>query len=197
MDNGPTETEKGKHRSWAYTVWDTSDENLERLRQVPCALHVCGREIAPSTNHEHFQGVISFTEPRHFGWWNQYGLQKFHSKKTIKSEAVNVAYCMKDGNVVIKFPEVTIDDWMITHEKAMKRKKNKTENTMAKTDIVHMINNGESQMQMWREHPEFMLFHWEKVENACRRLEYIGDRKRQKYNGQDEDFLFYKRHPVD
>lgn len=171
------EDESGKARSWAYTSFNVSEERLAKLRGLTCMLHVCGLEVCPTSGREHFQGVISFAEPRHFGWWRNEGMPELHAKKCIKSEVANVAYCMKDGNIKIKFPEKIIEDYMVKNEASKKRKTRHYEAGEVEKETVFRIRSGDSIKSIHEDHPIYVYRNHRMMRSYCAMLEFWGARE--------------------
>lgn len=47
-------------KTWVYTMFETDEATVTKLRALECNKHTCAKEICPETGKEHLQGAITF-----------------------------------------------------------------------------------------------------------------------------------------
>lgn len=86
-----------KYRGWVYTFNNYTDEDVARLKQIPCIYHVFGYETS-STGTPHLQGYIYFKNPRAFGGVKRDMGKEVHLEPQRGSHQEAADYCKKDGD---------------------------------------------------------------------------------------------------
>lgn len=88
-----------KAYSWCYTWNNYTEEDIVRLESIEALRHICAKEVG-ETGTPHLQGYIRFKDSKRFSWWkNQFPKVHVEVRKGTEEEAV--AYCEKDGEIVI------------------------------------------------------------------------------------------------
>jgi len=89
----------GKSRGWCFTDNQCLESTLEAIRHFPKLKYaIVGRERAPTTDHEHFQGYFYFENPRPMPRKHLPGCHLVIARGTPEQ---NRTYCSKEGNVVL------------------------------------------------------------------------------------------------
>lgn len=85
-----------RSRSYVYTYNNYTQEDEDRLQLIPCAYHVYGREVAPSTGTPHLQGFIYFRLQKSFSAVRKI-LGSCHIEVCVDLGRA-IQYAKKDGN---------------------------------------------------------------------------------------------------
>lgn len=131
-------------RSWVYTLNNYTSEEIIKLESLECLRHLCGKEVG-NNGTPHLQGYIRFKKPCRFSWWkNQF--PRIHVEIRRGTEGEAVAYCQKDGDIVID-KGVTLGD--------REAFGNRTEEALA---IVDEFRNGATYGEVRERHMGFFFF---------------------------------------
>lgn len=166
---GPT-----KSRKWAYTHFvtmstpDEHNDDVERLKALNSKVHVCGLEKCPETGKFHLQGYINLVNPVNFSYWkNQF--PKTHVEIVKGTEADNVEYCRKGGQMVIDRGYVPGDEVTAVYDCPPGRKNRES------MEVIAKIAAGANYRQLMAEHPWFMFWYGKLVKDWKRDVEYVRD----------------------
>lgn len=89
----------GRYRSWCFTIQDPTPEVEARVKQTECRYLVVGREIAPTTNRPHLQGLVVFDNPvRRKTVQDRLGSPNCHVEIVYSTVDACEKYCKKDGD---------------------------------------------------------------------------------------------------
>lgn len=96
-----TQKKRDRARRWSFTLFKSNTEKLEKFKRNLASLNcltILGVETCPESGKEHIQGYLECKNQIEFST-----LQKLwkgiHLEKSIGSQADNVNYCSKEGNV--------------------------------------------------------------------------------------------------
>lgn len=173
--SAPEPSSNSTSRRWKYTLNNYTEEDIARLKSVPCLRHVCGKEKAPTTGTPHLQGYIRFKEPCRFSWWKNnfpraYAREIKGRRNERHADRDNEAYCSKDGEIVINTGHnVTLDTEGLTRNEEMDmiideaedglsygqiRQRHKRFCAWNRKAVWDVINDTECDKNGWR-HPTF------------------------------------------
>lgn len=149
-----------KCRSWVFTDFEL--DNVSRYKGLQAAVLVVGKETCPTTGREHLQGYVSFANARSLAWWkNQF--PGAHVEPRRGSEEQAVAYCRKEGNVVV--------DRYSPRPDVRKRGSRDVQ-----AECIARLAEGESIRSLWTDHPVFVATHMRMLRNVVRMLALWGHR---------------------
>jgi len=135
-----------RSRGWLLTVWDCSEERIEATKNLLAKdpkVRFClmGQEVSPTTGKDHLQGWIYFENAVTRGGLNRrLGFESgvCHSEAQRGTVEQCIAYCSKEGSIVIEYGEVpTIDNLKES----------------AWDYILEMIDMGHSNLEIMRRYP--------------------------------------------
>lgn len=134
-------------RAWCYTLNNYTDDDIIKLESLDSLVHICARERGENGT-PHLQGYIRWKKPQRFSWWkNQF--PRAHVEIRRGSEDQAVAYCRKDGDLVIeKVPETPEESSC---------KKTRTQETC--DDVCDMLESGRTMREIYMAHRSFYFFH--------------------------------------
>ena len=93
-----------RSRAFAWTLFNYTEEDVERIKNIDCRYLIFGHEICPDTGNPHLQGFILFQyqmKPLHVKH-NIFQANELHIECAIASAARNYRYCKKDGEFFVK-----------------------------------------------------------------------------------------------
>lgn len=93
---------KTKWINYCYTLNNWTDEEYEKLKNIPCVYHMLGKEVS-STGTPHIQGFIHFKNERSFNAVRKL-MKRWHIDYCRGSLLDNVDYCSKVG----KYEEIGV-----------------------------------------------------------------------------------------
>lgn len=91
-------------RSWAYTLNNYTEEDVEWVKRLECKRHRCGKEVGEEKGTPHLQGYIVFKNPTRLS-----ALKKLHKRvhwEPGKSNEAALNYCAK-GEIVVDIDNST------------------------------------------------------------------------------------------
>lgn len=145
-------------RRWCFT-WNNYDEEeaLNKLTLIQRAgwarRIVVGREVAPSTGTHHLQGYIHYAKVFRLSQVKSDLNQSVHLELAKGSEAQNIQYCSKEGNLLMDWAHQAYNEQSV--EKRLAKKQDKQEETREILD---------SYLKMTSEQFEaiypYQAFHW-------------------------------------
>jgi len=97
-----------RHRRWCFTLNNPSG-STELYDDWECERVVAGLEIAPETKTPHHQGYVRFAHPKGLAGVRKL-FQRAHWEPAKGNEEQCIAYCAKDGVIIIDWPEHADDD---------------------------------------------------------------------------------------
>lgn len=147
-------------RAWCFTDFEL--DNVSRYEGLEAPVLVIGEETCPTTGRKHLQGYVAFRNARSLSWWkNQF--PRAHAEPRRGSEEKAVAYCRKEGHVIVdRYPA------------GIEERKRSAGNVQS--DCILRLSEGESIRSLWAEHPVFVATHMRMLRNVVRMLELWGHR---------------------
>lgn len=147
-------------RSWVFTDFEL--DNVSRYEGLEAPVLVVGKETCPTTGREHLQGYVSFANARSFSWWkNQFPGAHVEPRRGSEEEAI--AYCRKEGNVVVdRHPP-----------RANVRKRGGGD---VQAECIARLSQGETIRSLWSDHPVFVATHMRMLRSVVRMLDLWGHR---------------------
>lgn len=144
-------------RSWVYTLNNYTDHDIESLRALPedrIVVHICAKEVAPTTGTPHLQGYIRFQKPARFSWLSN-RFPGIHVEPRRGTEEQAFEYCKKGGDVII--------------EKGTPSEVQSFPNKQSEfAAIFEKIKEGVPYSEIWMAHTYFCVFNRTAVLNAIR-----------------------------
>lgn len=92
-----------RSRKWTVTVFDVSEENVQKLKDIFTQKHwtfIFGHEICPTTNRPHLQGYIEHKNAISFDTLKKI-MPDAHLEKARGTDKDNFNYCSKEGKIAL------------------------------------------------------------------------------------------------
>lgn len=89
--------ENKKNRSWCFTSFEVTQEELDKFLLIPSTYMVVGKEVCPETGKYHYQGYVEFSTQRYFKGVKKILGAHVHLEPRLGTALQAATYCKKDG----------------------------------------------------------------------------------------------------